>query len=84
MKALKKESRLKIPTSKFLEAADSIKGWRLEALGAQENPTGMLGQGLGSYRFEGGSLRPWGTGHRPKEGDIVPWASVVVTWQVRD
>lgn len=28
MKSLKKESRLRIPTSKFLEAAENIKGWR--------------------------------------------------------
>lgn len=28
MKSLKKESRLKIPASRFLEAAESLKGWR--------------------------------------------------------
>lgn len=27
MKALKKESRIKMPTSKFVEAAESVKGW---------------------------------------------------------
>lgn len=40
----------------------------LEALGAQENPTGMLGLGLGHYRFEGGSLRPWGYTTQGKGG----------------
>lgn len=28
MKALKKESRVRIPASRFLEAAESVKGWR--------------------------------------------------------
>lgn len=41
----------------------------LEALGAQENSTGMLGLGLGHYKFEGGSLRPWGYRTQRKEGD---------------
>lgn len=27
MKALKKESRVKMPTSKLMEAAESVKGW---------------------------------------------------------
>ena len=28
MKSLKKESRLRIPTNRFLEAPESVKGWR--------------------------------------------------------
>lgn len=28
MKSLKKESRLRIPTNRFLEASESVKGWR--------------------------------------------------------
>lgn len=27
MKALKKESRVKMPTSKFLEVSENVKGW---------------------------------------------------------
>lgn len=64
MKAIKKESRLKMPTSKILENPESVKGWpwRPWVLRKNKNKTkqkiyiGMLGLGLGRNRCQGGSL----------------------------
>lgn len=70
MKSLKKESRLRIPANKFLEAAEVIKGWRW-LLGNSGEPDrgwgswmGFTTRGLedgGDTRMEVKITGEWGT-----------------------
>lgn len=70
MKSLKKESRLRIPTNRFLEAPESVKGWRwlpweLRKTRQGQGFLGFTTRGLedgGDTRMEVKITREWGTG----------------------